>query len=39
MIIKGDSLDLLLSRDDRPDLVVTDPPYAFGGARDLVQAR
>lgn len=32
MILPGDSLELLLARDDRPDLIVTDPPYAFGGA-------
>jgi DNA modification methylase len=31
-IIKGDSLDLILRFDQEPDLVVTDPPYAFGGS-------
>lgn len=32
MIIKpGDALDLILSETQAPDLVVTDPPYAFGG--------
>ena len=32
MIIKGDSLDLLLSRLETYDLIVTDPPYAFSGS-------
>ena len=32
MIVHGDSLDLILSRGDAPDLIVTDPPYAFGGS-------
>lgn len=32
MLIEGDSLELLLARNDTPDLIVTDPPYAFGGA-------
>lgn len=32
MIRKGDSLDLLLAETATPDLVVTDPPYAFGGS-------
>ncbi len=32
MIIKGDALDLISAFDQVPDLVVTDPPYAFGGA-------
>lgn len=31
-LIKGDSLDLLLAETATPDLVVTDPPYAFGGS-------
>jgi 23S rRNA G2445 N2-methylase RlmL len=30
MIHKGDSLDLILAFDESPDLIVTDPPYAFG---------
>ena len=34
MIVKGDSLDLILALDERPSLIVTDPPYAFGGADD-----
>jgi len=32
MICYGDALEILTARDDRPDLIVTDPPYAFGGA-------
>lgn len=32
MIIKGDSLDLLLEDPVTPDLIVTDPPHAFGGS-------
>jgi len=32
MIIKGDSLDLILAETRTPDLIVTDPPYAFGGS-------
>lgn len=32
MIKKGDSLDLILAETVTPDLVVTDPPYAFGGS-------
>lgn len=31
-LIKGDSLDLLLAETAVPDLIVTDPPYAFGGS-------
>lgn len=31
-IIRGDALDLILQCADRPDLIVTDPPYAFGGS-------
>lgn len=31
-ITKGDSLDLMLSENCTPDLIVTDPPYAFGGS-------
>src|SRR5215472_2158434 len=30
MIKRGDSLDLILAETVVPDLVVTDPPYAFG---------
>lgn len=29
---KGDSLDLILQETEHPDLIVTDPPYAFGGS-------
>jgi DNA modification methylase len=32
MMRKGDSLDLLLAETATPDLIVTDPPYAFGGS-------
>jgi tRNA G10 N-methylase Trm11 len=32
VITRGDSLDLILASEEAPDLVVTDPPYAFGGA-------
>jgi DNA modification methylase len=32
VILRGDSLDLILASSEAPDLVVTDPPYAFGGA-------
>ncbi len=32
MILAGDSLDLILAETATPDLVVTDPPYAFGGS-------
>jgi tRNA G10 N-methylase Trm11 len=32
MLIKGDSLDLILAETEKPDLIVTDPPYAFGGS-------
>lgn len=34
MILKGDSLDLLMAETVEPDLIVTDPPYAFGGSGD-----
>lgn len=34
MIIKGDSLNLILGETEAPDLIVTDPPYAFGGSGD-----
>jgi DNA modification methylase len=30
-MLKGDALDLLLELEEKPDLIVTDPPYAFGG--------
>jgi hypothetical protein len=33
-IRRGDALDLLLEMKERPDLIVTDPPYAFGGSGD-----
>ena len=33
-ILRGDSLDLLTAFDGEPDLIATDPPYAFGGAGD-----
>jgi DNA modification methylase len=29
---RGDALELLESLEFRPDLIVTDPPYAFGGS-------
>lgn len=32
MMTAGDSLDLILAETTTPDLVVTDPPYAFGGS-------
>jgi tRNA G10 N-methylase Trm11 len=32
MMKPGDSLDLILSETTVPDLIVTDPPYAFGGS-------
>jgi DNA modification methylase len=31
-IYKGDSIDLLSTWDQGLDLIVTDPPYAFGGS-------
>lgn len=31
MILRGHALDLIESLDRAPDLVATDPPYAFGG--------
>lgn len=33
-LIKGDSLDLILAETNTFDLIVTDPPYAFGGTGD-----
>lgn len=32
MIIRGDALDLISRFEREPDLIVTDPPYAFGGS-------
>jgi hypothetical protein len=29
---QGDALDFVLSGKRRPDLIATDPPYAFGGS-------
>jgi DNA modification methylase len=34
VVARGDSLDLLLAFQETPDLIVTDPPYAFGGSGD-----
>lgn len=34
MIVKGDTLDLITGFDRKPDLIATDPPYAFGGSGD-----
>lgn len=34
MILQGDALDLVEALEEAPDLVVTDPPYAFGGSGD-----
>jgi DNA modification methylase len=31
-IIPGDALDLIAGFGEAPDLIVTDPPYAFGGS-------
>ncbi len=31
-IVRGDSLDLILAETNTFDLIVTDPPYAFGGS-------
>lgn len=31
MIIEGNSIDLINNFKQRPDLIITDPPYAFGG--------
>jgi DNA modification methylase len=33
-ILVGDALDLVLAFDQEPHLIVTDPPYAFGGSGD-----
>ncbi len=32
MILRGHALDLLEQGDFAPELVATDPPYAFGGS-------
>lgn len=32
MIKQGDALDLIVAETRRPALIVTDPPYAFGGS-------
>jgi len=32
IIRKGDALDLITLEERRPSLIVTDPPYAFGGS-------
>jgi DNA modification methylase len=34
VILKGDSLDLFGQLAEAPSLIVTDPPYAFGGSGD-----
>ena len=34
MIQRGDSLDLIAQLAEQPDLIATDPPYAFGGSGD-----
>jgi site-specific DNA-methyltransferase (adenine-specific) len=34
MIIRGHALDLIEQLEEAPDLIVTDPPYAFGGTGD-----
>lgn len=34
MILRGHALDLIESLQERPSLIVTDPPYAFGGTGD-----
>lgn len=33
-LVRGDALDLITRLSDRPDLIATDPPYAFGGSGD-----
>jgi tRNA G10 N-methylase Trm11 len=33
-LIKGDAIELMSGFNERPDLIVTDPPYAFGGSGD-----
>jgi hypothetical protein len=32
LVIEGDALDLIHEFEPSPDLIVTDPPYAFGGS-------
>lgn len=32
MILRGHALDLIASLEETPSLIVTDPPYAFGGS-------
>ncbi len=34
VIIKGHALDLIEHLEESPDLIATDPPYAFGGSGD-----
>lgn len=34
MILKGHALELIEQLDRTPDLIATDPPYAFGGTGD-----
>jgi hypothetical protein len=34
VILTGHALDLIESLDEAPDLIATDPPYAFGGTGD-----
>lgn len=34
MILTGDALELIESWQEVPDLIATDPPYAFGGSGD-----
>ena len=33
-LIRGDALDLISQLGEQPDLICTDPPYAFGGSGD-----
>lgn len=33
-IVRGHALDLIETLTEQPDLIVTDPPYAFGGTGD-----
>jgi DNA modification methylase len=33
-LIRGDALDLISQLGESPDLICTDPPYAFGGSGD-----
>jgi len=34
VIVRGHALDLIETLEEKPDLIVTDPPYAFGGTGD-----